>query len=950
MDANGTKYHSLIGKPDWTSYNTHLRNRVMWDEQESGIRLCSRLFHLDKDQLLHHLEPFHRRGAATDRYGNIFWIDNNKQDILLLSREGGAPQRYWSLEDWFKETICDETSSEFRPAVHHEFHKPSYLQGLTISQHDYLIVGIVDPAGLLIFDLHAGNPPHLMIWPHELSFTPFDMAPSSNGGLWILDKGERPRIWRLDEYFVVLNLGREDMDLGCNESSTFNTNGKSGEFPKNNCFQAAIEANMSTPLKEIEPISIETLPDDTIMVLGVSTDKGFPIIHLYEKSELLESYPLNDYFRHHRDVPDLPAHYQLLPHDFILMPENDTTADEYTGRLFISAADRKQTFVFDLKRTLEGLILVLLDCYYPMRTHQGKALVSAGGNVFYDAEEKWVPLIAQRSHYWDEGQVTTRVFDSKLHDCVWHRIFLDAIIPDSTGLRLQCLATNDEESMQSDTYFESRPWIEQPQPYLRSIGSDIPYYNPYSNNNSDRNKAGTWETLLHGVKGRYLAIRMELKGTGRNTPLIHSLRVYYPRFSYLKEYLPAVYQDDEISADFLERFLANVEGLFTTIEDRIACAQVLFDVDSVPQEFLDWLTGWFELIQQETWGEGRRRLWLAHVMELFSQRGTVPGIIRAIRVATDPCPDESIFTQDVTAYYNPVTAEEDVTVSGFHVRIVEDFLLRQAPGVAFGDPTNIEGPDLYTQKNKWEPSHGIKVLNEHYQEYLDRKYLNSIESLNGQWDTLYNSFKEIKLPPMKPEQEIIAEDWAFFVLNELQFTYIPVSRNEADTISYQKYLARRYRTINQLNIAWSLSITGKYKAFDTIQLPQTMPTNKTQLSDWIQFVSLVLPTIRYAHHFTVLVPTALNSYAPWDGPDPEIVRRIVDLEKPAHTRFDVKQYFAMFRVGETRLGMESIIDHGRPLQEMVLGDNYLAEGFLSVPSAWKAPGRFILGRETSGIN
>ena len=56
----------------------------------------------------------------------------------------------------------------------------------------------------------------------------------------------------------------------------------------------------------------------------------------------------------------------------------------------------------------------------------------------------------------------------------------------------------------------------------------------------------------------------------------------------------------------------------------------------------------------------------------------------------------------------------------------------------------------------------------------------------------------------------------------------------------------------------------------------------------------------------------------------------------------------MFRVGEARLGMETIMEPGRPLQDVVLGDNYLAQGFLSVPPAWKAPGRLILGRDTSG--
>ena len=57
-------------------------------------------------------------------------------------------------------------------------------------------------------------------------------------------------------------------------------------------------------------------------------------------------------------------------------------------------------------------------------------------------------------------------------------------------------------------------------------------------------------------------------------PRLHALRIYYPRFSYLTRYLPGVYQEDAVSASFLDRFLANVEGTNTAIEDRIAGREV----------------------------------------------------------------------------------------------------------------------------------------------------------------------------------------------------------------------------------------------------------------------------------------------------------------------------------------------------------------------------------------
>ena len=77
--------------------------------------------------------------------------------------------------------------------------------------------------------------------------------------------------------------------------------------------------------------------------------------------------------------------------------------------------------------------------------------------------------------------------------------------------------------------------------------------------------------------GRHLQLRLVIAADGRHTPRLWALRAHHPRFSYLQHYLPDLYQEDPDAADFLDRYLANVEGLFTAHEGRIQDAAKVLD-------------------------------------------------------------------------------------------------------------------------------------------------------------------------------------------------------------------------------------------------------------------------------------------------------------------------------------------------------------------------------------
>jgi phage tail-like protein len=214
-------------------------------------------------------------------------------------------------------------------------------------------------------------------------------------------------------------------------------------------------------------------------------------------------------------------------------------------------------------------------------------------------------------------------------------LFLDACVPPGCAFVVESRAADQLSEL------ALVPWQAEPDPYRRDAGSELPWVAAAENSH-----AGTWETLLQNAHGRYLQLRLTLLGNGRATPRISALRVYYPRFSWLEHYLPAAWRRDPVSAAFVERWLANPEGLFTALEDRLAAVHCLFDARSVPAETLDWLGSWFGLALTDGWSDQRKRLLLRHADQLFRERGTPSGLLRALRLAVDPHEqlEERLFT------------------------------------------------------------------------------------------------------------------------------------------------------------------------------------------------------------------------------------------------------------------------------------------------------------------
>jgi hypothetical protein len=112
----------------------------------------------------------------------------------------------------------------------------------------------------------------------------------------------------------------------------------------------------------------------------------------------------------------------------------------------------------------------------------------------------------------------------------------------------------------------------------------------------------------------------------------------------------------------------------------------------------------------------------------------------------------------------------------------------------------------------------------------------------------------------------------------------------------------------------------------------------------VHFEGLVLPARASAHRFAVFLPQGTLGSADQEK-KLDLARRVVALEKPAHTTFDVKFYWAFFRVGEARLGEDTVVDLGSRSPDLmspfVLDRNYLGSG-------WLAPAQSGLSSSTCG--
>jgi hypothetical protein len=826
MDVNDTRFHLFRGEADWRRCTEPGQAAgwadLAWDEPAGALTLRPLLAIFPRGRRDLPLTAEARRGAAVDRFGNVYWVSQDRQRIYWQPTGDVRPSVYWQRP---LEAVTVE-GGEFGPRALASDDEDAELAGLVVTGHHYLVAGDVAGRGLLIFDLHAGGQPSRLVFPEGVPFEPFDLATAPDDGFWVLDRANRA-YWGFDRSFQVVTEPALLAVLEPAELADFRPVGGGAVLRPGRSFPAGF------PLAAADPIAIEGLLDGTVLILDSAADALVSSLWRYELSELLAGpLPLEEALGNEEWV-------RLLAHDMALHPAD--------GLLYVVQRDGNQAMAWRLRLGDSPPDLALQPTYLPMHYFGGRALSAAADRLLYDvapagtlpagaeldAAVRWATLYAvDQPHFARDAVLESPVLDGRIRNCVWHRVLLDACLPAGATVRVWTRAHNDLDLL------PTVPYSPEPALVLRRDDGELPFYRPAllhkaASEGADlrlMEEIGVWELLIQESQGRYAQVRLELAGNGRITPMIEALRVYYPRFSYPERYLPAIYRDpaDADAASFLERLLANNEGFYSEIEGKMRDVSLLFDARSAPGEALDWLAGWYGLLVDPLWADiqarrvvqmtagsssspwkraaynprfDRRRLFIRYARKLYQRRGTLDGIRFALLLLLDPC---------------------------------------------------------------------LELLLERFKQ----------AAVNAT-DPLHRDLDRLAMPHPTP---VTGEQ----ALEDMLYAYVLAQPSQVRLV--ERFMTRGGREL----LAGDPTATGDARPFEAD-----------------------------AHRFSVLTPQGMSAE------EEAMVGRIINLEKPAHTQFEVRRFWDAFRIGEIRLGLDTVVGPESRFAPIVLGQHHIAEGYLA---------------------
>lgn len=239
-----------------------------------------------------------------------------------------------------------------------------------------------------------------------------------------------------------------------------------------------------------------------------------------------------------------------------------------------------------------------------LRTLRGRPAYARQGEVVIGPDDVEQPL--------DAGRPGTQ----------WHRVALLGEIPAGCVVEIRTRATDD---------------LLAADPLLPDGWSDPVEATPLSRvavEPPDDDREAAADAMVLAGPGRFLEVKLTLLGDGRRSPRIIGIEIEQPREG-ISQYLPQVFRDSTPDDDFLRRWLALFEqAALRGVADRMDDYAGLFDPHTAPEDFLEYVAGWLEILSLDRFRtdvDAFRRILIA-APELAKTRGTPAGLELAVKL------------------------------------------------------------------------------------------------------------------------------------------------------------------------------------------------------------------------------------------------------------------------------------------------------------------------------
>lgn len=271
------------------------------------------------------------------------------------------------------------------------------------------------------------------------------------------------------------------------------------------------------------------------------------------------------------------------------------------------------------------------------------------------------------------GRLYLPTLDNGKVEGTWHGLAISAVLPVKSGLEIVYYASDSARLKAAyDRVLASTVATQQKAVQIESLLKPL-WQNDTGNftGSGSGSEPEPLNMLLVANKGRYLWLRATLTAyDAASRPSISEIKISYPRVSLLR-YLPAVYQENRVSAAFLERFLALFETVFQEVNTTITDLYRYFDPASTPPEFLSWLASWLSLTLDDSLPEDRKPRLINMAPALFQSKGTPAGIQIFL----------STYTGVAVEVSEPSLLADPFTLGAIHLG-QQSMLVRKARGVA----------------------------------------------------------------------------------------------------------------------------------------------------------------------------------------------------------------------------------------------------------------------------